>query len=340
MVAPLPNATTTARHLATSADRRIVGLNRSAAGTSTERAVRRSPPGGGPDLRNSLRRGGWRVAGASVVAHAIARRAAEGDETDRAAWPAARWRLGELESCQRCSPATVEMAPQSGDKPYPKSVSCPTASFCVAVDESTDAVTYNGSRWKLVVRSASTVPSRLAFAGGGWHAYAMTAGATPPETTNGELIRSAFEILNTHDVEALKQFWTADTVERFPTETSVGPDAIGAYFQAAFDALPDFRIQVVGLAAQGDDVFVQWRLTGTHSGALWQGIAPTGRAVELDGMDHFVLRDGKVTSNFLVFDQMQFARSVGMMPSDGTPADRALKATFNAKTRITRRTKR
>lgn len=103
--------------------------------------------------------------------------------------------------------------------------------------------------------------------------------------------------------------------------------------------MPDFHFQVLGLAAHGDDVFVQWRMTGTHSGTPWQGIAPTGRAVELDGIDHFVVRAGKVTSNFVVFDQMQFARSVGMMPPDGSTADRALKAAFNAKTRITRRTK-
>jgi predicted ester cyclase len=169
----------------------------------------------------------------------------------------------------------------------------------------------------------------------------MTAAASPPETaTNAELIRRAFEFLNTHDVAALKQFWTAETVERFPTETSVGADAIGAYFQAAFDALPDFRIQIVGLAAQGDDVFAQWRMTGTHSGAPWQGIAPTGRAVALDGIDHFVVQDGKVTSNFVVFDQMQFARCVGLMPPDGSTVDRAMKAAFNGKTRIARRRKR
>lgn len=165
----------------------------------------------------------------------------------------------------------------------------------------------------------------------------MTVAATPLETTtNAELIRSAFESLNAHDVAALKRFWTVETVERFPTGTSVGADAIGAYFQAAFDGLPDFRIEIVGLAAQDEDVFVRWRMTGTHSGALWQGIAPTGRAVELDGIDHFVVQDGKVASNFVVFDQMQFARSVGMMPSDGSLADRAMKAVFNAKTRITR----
>ena len=52
------------------------------------------------------------------------------------------------------------------------------------------------------------------------------------------------------------------------------------------------------------------------------------------------MHDGKVTSNFVVFDQMQFARSVGMMPPDGSAADRVMKAAFNAKTRIARRRKR
>jgi len=28
--------------------------------------------------------------------------------------------------------------------------------------------------------------------------------------------------------------------------------------------VPDWNIQIVGLAEQGDDVFVQWHMTGTH----------------------------------------------------------------------------
>ena len=41
-----------------------------------------------------------------------------------------------------------------------------------------------------------------------------------------------------------------------------------------------------------------------------------------------------LVSNFVVFDQMQFARQIGMLPPDGTAADRATKAAFNAKTRL------
>ena len=169
----------------------------------------------------------------------------------------------------------------------------------------------------------------------------MTTVASPPETaTNAELIRWAFDILNTHDVAPLKPYWTEATQERFPNATCVGPDAIGAYFEATFAAVPDFHIEIIGLAEQGDDVFVQWRITGTHSGAAWQGIAPTGKSIELDGIDHFVVRGGKVESNFVVFDQLQFARQIGMMPADGSTTDMAMKAAFNAKTRLLERIKR
>ena len=42
-----------------------------------------------------------------------------------------------------------------------------------------------------------------------------------------------------------------------------------------------------------DDVFVHWHLEGTHEGPLL-GIEPTGKPLAIDGMDHFVIRDGKV----------------------------------------------
>ena len=168
----------------------------------------------------------------------------------------------------------------------------------------------------------------------------MTTATPPARATNAELIHWSFDQLNTHDLSAVRQFWTADTYERFPDEECRGADEIAAYFEAVFAALPDFRIEVVNVAEQGDDVYVQWRMTGTHSGAAWAGVAPTGKAIEMDGIDHFVIRDGKVVSNFVVYDQMQFARAVGMLPPDGSGADRLAKAAFNARTRLMRRLRR
>jgi steroid delta-isomerase-like uncharacterized protein len=157
---------------------------------------------------------------------------------------------------------------------------------------------------------------------------------TPPtEATNAELIRWAFDMLNEHDVRPLRPFWTEETVERFPDRTCRGADEIARYFEDTFAALPDFHMEVLTVVEQGEDVFVHWRLTGTHQGSVL-GIEPTGKRVELDGIDHFVLRDGKVVSNFVVFDQMQYARQIGLMPPDGSAPDRALKAVFNARTKL------
>ena len=117
--------------------------------------------------------------------------------------------------------------------------------------------------------------------------------AAPTDVSNAELIRWAFDRLNQRDVSALRQLWTDATVERFPDRTCTGPEEIAAYFEDALAALPDWKMEIVGIAEQADDVFVQWHLTGTHAGPLL-GIEPTGKPIAIDGIDHFVIRDGPV----------------------------------------------
>ena len=162
----------------------------------------------------------------------------------------------------------------------------------------------------------------------------MATQAPPTEATNADLVRWAFEALfDKRDIDALKQFWTSSSVERFPDRTCQGTEEIAAYFREVLDAVPDLRMEIVALAEQGDDVFVQWHMTGTHKGTLL-GIDATGKSLAIDGIDHFVVRDGKLVSNFVVVDQMQYARALGMMPPDGSGPDRALKAAFNTRTKV------
>jgi steroid delta-isomerase-like uncharacterized protein len=161
--------------------------------------------------------------------------------------------------------------------------------------------------------------------------------ATPPTgVSNAELIRWSFEQLNRHDVSALRRFWTAETVVRFPDRTCRGVDEIAAYFEDTFAALRDLRLEPLSIVEQGDEVFARWRLTGTHTGPV-QGIEGTGKPIELDGIDHFVLRDGKVVSNFVVFDQMQYSRQLGILPAQDSVADKAMKVAFNARTKLAQR---
>jgi steroid delta-isomerase-like uncharacterized protein len=166
----------------------------------------------------------------------------------------------------------------------------------------------------------------------------MAATTPPTGVSNAELIRWSFEQLNRHDISALREIWSADVVLRFPDRSCRSADEAAAYFEDTFAALPDMRVEVASIVEQGDEVFARWRLTGTHSGPV-QGIAGTGKPIDLDGIDHFTLREGRIVSNFVVFDQMQYSRQLGILPAQDSAADRAMKGAFNARTKLAKKLK-
>jgi steroid delta-isomerase-like uncharacterized protein len=152
--------------------------------------------------------------------------------------------------------------------------------------------------------------------------------------TNTDTALEVFEAINAHDTDALRAVWAPDVKERFPDKTCHGPDELAAHFDGLFASMPDFHMEAVSHVEDGETVFVRWVLTGRHTGAPFSGIEKTGASIRLDGMDQFTIRDGKVAENFVVFDQMEVGRQLGLLPPDGSAADRALKAAFNAKTKV------
>ena len=152
-----------------------------------------------------------------------------------------------------------------------------------------------------------------------------------------ELVRRVFEtVLNGRDADAMMQFWADDLVEEFPIGTFRGKREMRDYFASVFAAIPDFHIEATHIVGEGETVFVAWRVTGTFSGEPWLGIEPTGTRVELDGVDRFTIRNGKVVHNFVLYDQVAFAQQIGMLPKRGSVADKVMLAAFNAQTRTKR----
>jgi hypothetical protein len=66
----------------------------------------------------------------------------------------------------------------------------------------------------------------------------------------------------------------------------------------------------------------------------WQGIEPTGSRVTVRGVDVISIdRDGKVDQNTVYYDPAAIARQIGMLPREGSTAERAVLAAFNATTK-------
>ena len=107
-----------------------------------------------------------------------------------------------------------------------------------------------------------------------------------------------------------------------------------------FAAGPDCRIEAKHIFGEGEQVFVQWTVTGTFTGERWMGIEPTGTAITIEGMDCFTMRDGLVAHNAVRYDPADFARQIGMLPPQDSGAESAMTAAFNGWTKLKRRVRR
>jgi len=76
-------------------------------------------------------------------------------------------------------------------------------------------------------------------------------------------------------------------------------------------ALPDLRVRVDHIVAEGDLVSVAWTASGTHTG-LGMGLSPTGRHVTCNGMTLFRFAGGKIAEEWSVFDMLSVLKQLGL----------------------------
>jgi steroid delta-isomerase-like uncharacterized protein len=63
---------------------------------------------------------------------------------------------------------------------------------------------------------------------------------------------------------------------------------------------PDATIAVRRMVGDGDLVSVLWHATGTHTGAV-EGVPPTGKKIDVDGMTLWRIVDGRITEEWSQF---------------------------------------
>ncbi len=135
---------------------------------------------------------------------------------------------------------------------------------------------------------------------------------------------------NTHNLDELEALVTEDIVCEDPAmlgETAHGRGEFRAFIEIFFRAFPDVHFESTGalyLALEGTGMALPWRLTGTFTGELqfWgkrygpkpPALAPTGRAVDIDGIDLYEFRDGLISRHTLIYDPFDFSQQIGLLP--------------------------
>lgn len=161
--------------------------------------------------------------------------------------------------------------------------------------------------------------------------------ATESGTTRAsQLMRGAFEAIAAHDLDRLATVWDDRTTDDFVALGTVvtGQSALRAFFAEFFAAFPDLEMTVEDIHDVDENTAVgQWRMAGNFTGGPFQGIEPTGRHVDVRGIDVMRFENGKLRHTDVYYDGLSFARQIGLLPAAESRADRAMVTGFNALTR-------
>lgn len=164
---------------------------------------------------------------------------------------------------------------------------------------------------------------------------------TEQEEANKATVRRIFdEVLSGGDFSVSDELVAPEA--KFHTharpEPFIGPAGFREYIGAVRAGLPDTRIEVHDLLAEGDTVIAHWTLHGTHTAPLL-GVPPLGETVALEAFELVRLRDGKLVEIRLMMNGIELMQQLGVMPVGDGSLPAPLLAIVHVR-RATRRVKR
>jgi len=90
-----------------------------------------------------------------------------------------------------------------------------------------------------------------------------------------------------------------------------GSTALTAVLARYSTAFPDAEYTIEDIIVSDNKAAVRWSARGTHTGALGQ-TPPTGKAVQVTGMDVYHFRDGKIVEVWTNWDALGFLKQLSL----------------------------
>jgi steroid delta-isomerase-like uncharacterized protein len=129
---------------------------------------------------------------------------------------------------------------------------------------------------------------------------------------NGAALSKFAEAVNTGNYKLFDDVVAPDCVDHDPGPGQVpGPDGYRALFTEMRRAFPDMTVELAELVADEEAIAFAYTFSGTQNGPL-MGIAPTGRKVNIRGMQLSKFRDGKMVERWGSSDQLGMLQQIGV----------------------------
>ena len=130
-------------------------------------------------------------------------------------------------------------------------------------------------------------------------------------SANLELIRTATDALNAHDLDACVGYITPDFIIHLAElpEPLQGRETWRQNAELMRRAFPDLTARIDGILASGDEVALRLVFTGTHSGEFL-GHPATGRTVRWISHEFYRIADGLIAEEWICSDTFSLMQQV------------------------------
>lgn len=125
------------------------------------------------------------------------------------------------------------------------------------------------------------------------------------------------ELINSGELDRLDEVFADDVVDHDPADgQGPGPQGFKDFFSTLRSAFPDAKVEPATIVADDEHVCIAYTLTGTHEGEF-EGVAPTGRSIEVRGVQIGRFRDGKIVERWGSTDELGIMRQIQAVPAAG-----------------------
>jgi steroid delta-isomerase-like uncharacterized protein len=134
--------------------------------------------------------------------------------------------------------------------------------------------------------------------------------------TNKLVMRRFTEFINTASEKLASELIAPDAIFHVPgrSEPMRGPAGYLAIIGMMRGGFPDIQWTLEEMIAEGDKVAARFTMRGTHSGTFL-GVPPTGKAIAVQAMNIYRLRDGHFIEEHGQPDLLGLLQQIGAVPT-------------------------
>src|SRR4051812_31221368 len=139
-----------------------------------------------------------------------------------------------------------------------------------------------------------------------------------PAEENKAIMRRYFGVFEQGNIDLLDELLASAYLNHTPAtpEVPTGPEGIKGVVSMFRGGIPDLRVVVEDMIAEGDKVATRYTLEGTHRGELF-GVPPTGQRLSIKSMTVKRVSEGKVRDHWRVSDNLEMMQQLGVVPVPG-----------------------